>query len=75
MIALIAMPFLPPHPQKVFLTRTAASYFAVAAFATFAATTGSFATAFKQVHPEKKTVVLMDYGLACIMMPATIAGG
>ena len=48
---------------------------AVAAFATFAATTGSFATSFKQVHPEKKTVVLMDYGLACIMMPATIAGG
>lgn len=47
---------------------------AVSAFATFAATFGSFLTTFKQKHPEKKTTVLIDYGLTCIMMPTTLAG-
>ena len=47
---------------------------AVAAFATFAATLGSFVTSFKQKHPQKKSTVLIDYGLTCIMMPSTLAG-
>lgn len=47
---------------------------ACAAFATFAATMGSFITSFKQKHPEKKSCVLTDYGLTCIMMPTTLAG-
>lgn len=29
---------------------------------------------FKTMHPEKKGVVLIDYGLVTIMMPTTIAG-
>lgn len=47
---------------------------AVSAFVTFAATMGNFITAFKQRHPEKSNVVLLDYGLTCIMMPTTLAG-
>ena len=40
-----------------FLTKDAV---AVSAFATFAATMGSFMTSFKKRHPEKKSVVLLD---------------
>jgi len=29
---------------------------------------------FNQRHPEKKNVIVIDYGLACIMMPTTLAG-
>ena len=47
---------------------------AVASFATFAATLGSFVASFKQKHPQKKSTVLLDYGLTCIMMPSTLAG-
>ncbi len=47
---------------------------AVSAFATFAATLASFITSFKNMHPEKKTNVLIDYGITCIMMPTTLAG-
>lgn len=47
---------------------------AVSAFVTFAATVGNFITAFKQRHPDKSNVVLLDYGLAAIMMPTTLAG-
>ena len=54
-----------------FITKDAV---ACAAFATFAATLGSFITSFKQRHPEKKSCVLTDYGLTCIMMPTTLAG-
>lgn len=54
-----------------FITKDAV---ACAAFATFAATLGSFITSFKQTHPEKKSCVLTDYGLTCVMMPTTLAG-
>jgi uncharacterized membrane protein YfcA len=47
---------------------------AVSAFATFAATLASFITSFKNMHPEKKSNVLIDYGITCIMMPTTLAG-
>jgi uncharacterized membrane protein YfcA len=54
-----------------FLTKDAV---AVSAFATFAATMGSFMTSFKNRHPEKKSVVLLDYALTNLMMPSTLAG-
>ena len=54
-----------------FLTKDAV---AVSAFATFAATMGSFITSFKNRHPEKKSVVLLDYALTNLMMPSTLAG-
>jgi uncharacterized membrane protein YfcA len=58
----------------VFYGFTTKDAVAVSAFATFAATFGSFLTSFKNRHPEKKGVVLLDYGLTCIMMPTTLAG-
>ena len=47
---------------------------AISSFATFSATLGSFFVNFKQKHPEKPKVVLVDYGVACLMMPTTLAG-
>lgn len=54
-----------------FITKDAV---AVASFATFTTTLGSFLASFKQRHPEKKSMVLLDYGLTCVMMPTTLAG-
>jgi uncharacterized membrane protein YfcA len=47
---------------------------AVSSFSTFTATIGSFLFSFRHRHPEKPNMVMIDYGLTCIMMPTTLAG-
>ncbi len=47
---------------------------AISSFATFAATFGSFIFNFREKHPEKPKVVVVDYGVSCLMMPTTLAG-
>ncbi len=46
----------------------------VATLATFATTIASFMANFISRHPEKKHLVIYDYGVICVMMPTTLAG-
>jgi uncharacterized membrane protein YfcA len=47
---------------------------ALSSFATFISTLGAFFFNFRLRHPDKPQCVLVDYGLACLMMPTTLAG-
>ena len=47
---------------------------AVSSFSIFLTTLARFFMNFKQRHPEKDNVVLIDYDLVAIMMPTTLAG-
>jgi hypothetical protein len=46
----------------------------ISSFAIFVTSLASFLINFKKMHPEKKSVVLIDYNVVTIMMPLTLAG-
>ena len=54
-----------------FSTKTA---IAVSSFSIFLTTFARFIINFKERHPEKDNVVVIDYDLVCIMMPTNLAG-
>ena len=54
-----------------FTTKTA---IAISSFAIFLTTLASFIMNFKERHPEKNNVVVVDYDLVTIMMPTNLAG-
>ena len=47
---------------------------AISSFAIFVTTLVRFVTNFKERHPDKDNVVIIDYDLVSIMMPTTLAG-
>lgn len=47
---------------------------AISSFATFLGTLSNFFLNFRERHPEKSNVVVIDYDLVAIMMPTTLAG-
>ena len=47
---------------------------AISSFTILTTTTARFLLNFKEKHPEKPNVCVIDYGLSTIMMPATLAG-
>lgn len=47
---------------------------AISSFTIFCTTFARFLLNFKEKHPEKVNVCIIDYGLSTIMMPATLAG-
>ena len=47
---------------------------AISSFSIFLTTLARFIMNFKQRHPEKDNVVVIDYDLVAIMMPTTLAG-
>ena len=54
-----------------FTTKTA---IAISSFSIFLTTLARFIMNFKERHPEKENVVVIDYDLVCIMMPTNLAG-
>ena len=54
-----------------FTTKTA---IAISSFSIFLTTLARFIMNFKERHPEKNNVVVIDYDLVCIMMPTNLAG-
>jgi len=54
-----------------FSTKTA---IAISSFSIFLTTLARFIMNFKERHPEKQNVVVIDYDLVCIMMPTNLAG-
>lgn len=55
----------------VFTTKPA---IAISSFSIFLTTLGRFIMNFRERNPEKPNVVVIDYDLAMIMMPTTLAG-
>jgi len=47
---------------------------AISSFTILTTTFARFVINFKEKHPEKPNVCVIDYGLSTIMMPATLAG-
>ena len=47
---------------------------AISSFAIFFTTIARFIMNFKERHPQKSNVVVIDYDLVAIMMPTTLAG-
>lgn len=47
---------------------------AISSFSIFLTTFARFFMNFRERHPEKDNVVVIDYDLVCIMMPTTLAG-
>lgn len=47
---------------------------AISSFSIFITTFARFFMNFRERHPEKDNVVVIDYDLVCIMMPTTLAG-
>lgn len=54
-----------------FSTKTA---IAISSFSIFLTTLARFIMNFRERHPEKHNVVVIDYDLVCIMMPTNLAG-
>ena len=54
-----------------FTTKTA---IAISSFSIFLTTFARFIMNFKEKHPDKLNVVVIDYDLVCIMMPTNLAG-
>ena len=55
----------------VFTTKPA---IAISSFSIFLTTLARFIMNFKERHPDKENVVVIDYDLVSIMMPTTLAG-
>ncbi len=55
----------------VFTTKPA---IAISSFSIFLTTLARFVMNFKERHPDKHNVVVIDYDLVTIMMPTTLAG-
>ena len=47
---------------------------AISSFSIFLTTLARFIMNFREKHPEKSNVVVIDYDLVAIMMPTTLAG-
>ena len=47
---------------------------AISSFSIFVTTLARFIMNFREKHPEKEGVVVIDYNLVSIMMPTTLAG-
>ena len=59
---------------KEFLVFQLKRSISISQFSIFSCSITRYALNFSQRHPEKKTSVALDYGLATIMMPTVICG-